>query len=272
VSTRSNRSEPDSDFDALFSAPADRFIAVRDELAARAQAAGRRDLAIRLKSMKRPPTVVWLANALAREAPKIVQSLLDASVKLRKAYSSNDQKGIRDATQQRHQALSDALRHGRRILTNAGHGLATERRLTKTLIGASMDDAQATLLAEGRLVREIEPPRLGGELVNSYPAPTKKRPAEHDRPAEREAKRRQREFAKELRSAEQTAEKAKRVAQQAAKIASRHAESAAAAQQAAESAKARARELRSVADQRLTDAEALRRRAGSGAEDRSKLH
>jgi hypothetical protein len=52
------------------SSPADRFVAVRNELAARVKAAGYQNLAIRLRSMKRSPMAVWLANALAREAPK----------------------------------------------------------------------------------------------------------------------------------------------------------------------------------------------------------
>jgi hypothetical protein len=270
VSSRSKRSEPDPDFDALFSAPADRFIAVRDELAARAKSTGRQDLAIRLKSMKRPPVVVWLANALAREAPEVIQSLLDAGVKLRNAYSSNDQKSIREATQERHRALGDAIRHGRQILTNAGYSLATERRLGRVLMGASMDAAQGKLLAAGRLAHEIEPPRLGSELFDLYPAPKEKRPSKHDRAAELETKSRERARAKELRSAERAVAKAKRAAQQAAKAASRLAENAVAAQRAAESAEARARELQSVADQRQTDVDALRR-ATSRADNRSKL-
>src|SRR5262249_27717005 len=160
VSPRSKHLEPDPELDVLFSTPSDQFVAVRNELAAKAQAAGRHDLAIRLKSVKRPSMVVWLANAVAREAPQAIRSLLDAGAKLRNAYSSNDRQGIRDATEERHQALREALRHGKQILAKAGHSRGTERRLTEILMAAAMDTAQARLLLEGRLAQEIEPPRL----------------------------------------------------------------------------------------------------------------
>jgi hypothetical protein len=159
----------------------------------------------------------------------------------------------------RRQALADALGHARQILIRAGHGPATERQLTKTLMGASMNPAQAKLLTEGRLLQEIEPPRLGGAPGDSYPTPKVKRALKHDRAAEREAKTRERARAKELRSAERAADSAARVAREATKSARRHSERAAAAQRSAEGAEARARELHSVADQRRAEVEALRR-------------
>jgi hypothetical protein len=71
----------------LYSSPADRFVAVRNELAARVKAAGYQNLAIRLRSMKRSPVTVWLADALAREAPTGTQSLHQARANLRKPDS-----------------------------------------------------------------------------------------------------------------------------------------------------------------------------------------
>jgi hypothetical protein len=71
----------------LSSSPADRFVAVRNELAARVKAAGYQNLAIRLRSMKRSPMAVWLADALAREGQKVIQSLHEARVTLRKPDS-----------------------------------------------------------------------------------------------------------------------------------------------------------------------------------------
>jgi hypothetical protein len=79
-------------------APADPFVAVRNELAARAKAAGYQNLAIRLRSMKRSPMAVWLANALAREAPKVIQSLHEDSANLRKADSGESDNGIHGAS------------------------------------------------------------------------------------------------------------------------------------------------------------------------------
>jgi len=86
------------------SAPADPFVAVRNELAARAKAAGYQNLAIRLRSMKESPMTVWLANTLAREAPKIVQLLREASVNLRKADAGESENGIHGASASSHKA------------------------------------------------------------------------------------------------------------------------------------------------------------------------
>jgi hypothetical protein len=59
-----------------FSSPTNRFVAVRNELAARAKAAGHENIAIRLRSMKQPPMVFRLADKLGREVPKMIQTLL----------------------------------------------------------------------------------------------------------------------------------------------------------------------------------------------------
>ena len=103
------------------SAPADPFVAVRNELAARAKAAGYQNLAIRLRSMKRSPMAVWLANALAREAPKVIQSLHEASANLRKADSGESDNGIRCEHEQ-HQALGKAARRHGKQPNGIAHG------------------------------------------------------------------------------------------------------------------------------------------------------
>jgi hypothetical protein len=103
-----------------FSPPADPFVAVRNVLAARAKAAGYQNLAIRLRSMKRSPMAVWLANALAREAPKVIHSLREPGTNFRKADSGEGENGIHGAKHEQHQAPGEARRrHGKQILTHA---------------------------------------------------------------------------------------------------------------------------------------------------------
>jgi hypothetical protein len=103
------------------SSPADRFVAVRNELAARVKAAGYQNLAIRLRSMKRSPMAVWLANALAHETPKVIQSLHEASANLRKADSGESDNGIHGASTssikrsvKRRDAMENSLTESRR--------------------------------------------------------------------------------------------------------------------------------------------------------------
>ena len=90
----------------LCSSPADRFVAVRNELAARVKAAGYQNLAIRLRSMKRSPMAVWLANALASEAPKVILSLHEARANLRKPDSGSK---VRRHLRCEHEKRRDAM-------------------------------------------------------------------------------------------------------------------------------------------------------------------
>jgi hypothetical protein len=102
----------------LYSSPADRFVAVRNELAARAKAAGYQNLAIRLRSVKRSPMAVWLANALAREAPNVIHSLANPGPNFRKADCGEGENGIHGAKHEQHHP-SARRRHGKQILTHA---------------------------------------------------------------------------------------------------------------------------------------------------------
>ena len=140
---------------------------MRKELAAKARERGRNDLAIRIAATKRPSPVVWLANSVAREFPEDITAVLDAGEAVRSAYASGDVAAIRDATQRRQQAASAALRRARTILERTGGSSANERRLAKTLLGASIDPPQAALLAKGRLEHEVEPPALEGVFAEA---------------------------------------------------------------------------------------------------------
>jgi hypothetical protein len=80
-----------------FSSPTNRFVAVRNELAARAKAAGHENIAIRLRSMKQPPMVFRLADKLGREVPKMIQSLLHPASSFATPTTSRTRRTVDDA-------------------------------------------------------------------------------------------------------------------------------------------------------------------------------
>ncbi|MGH7805250.1 MAG: hypothetical protein ACREQJ_12960, partial [Candidatus Binatia bacterium] len=77
----------ESEIDELFTKPPGEFTAARNALAAKAKAAGRRDLAIRIGGMRKPTANLWLVNQIARRHPKEIAALLDAAEELRAAQA-----------------------------------------------------------------------------------------------------------------------------------------------------------------------------------------
>jgi hypothetical protein len=245
--------------DRLFTTPPDRFVAVRDELAREARAAGREDLAIRLKALRRPNAVTWLANALARRHRDAVERVLDEGRALREAYANGDRDAIRETTGRRRRALADAIRLGRGM-GGEGGGRLDERRLADILLAASLDEAAAKRLLGGRLDREIELPAFEG--LGGAPAEPRKReaPARTETAARRDtAKERARAAAEKARrrALAREAATAERAAARAEAAAERLEEKAARARERAERARARADEARSVAAERRSRLEAV---------------
>ena len=227
---------------------------MRKELAAKARERGRKDLAIRIAATKRPSPVVWLANAVAREFPEDITAVLDAGEAVRNAYASGDVAAIRDATQRRQQAVSAALRRARTILERTGGSSANERRLAKTLLGASIDPPQAALLAKGRLEYEIEPPALEGVFaeaprIEKMAAEKAARTEKHDRDAAKAEASSRKAHEAALRTQRREAEHAAERADRAEAAAAEKRAEAERAREAAVAAEAEARQARAVAEE-----------------------
>jgi len=246
------------EIDTLFATPPERFVAVRKELAEAAREKGKGDLAIRIKSMKRPSPVVWLANALAREHGDEIGEVLDAGGEIRKAYASGEVDRVRQATQRRQQAIAAVLRLARAIRADAG---ATERKLARLLLAASIDEPQGELLKRGRLEHEVEPPPLEGLLGTAPKLQSRAKPAAGRRSAAAAAAQ-EKAHTKALRQREKAVERAEETAARAEELAAKKRAEVAEAQEAAHQAGVAAREARSAVDEARRELETLRKSAG----------
>ena len=75
----------ESELDGLYALPLEQFTKARNDLAARLRKAHQDDVAAAVRALKKPSTVAWVANRLARDQPKQVDALLQAAEQLRDA-------------------------------------------------------------------------------------------------------------------------------------------------------------------------------------------
>ena len=151
----------EEELDRLYALPLNEFTAARDELAKRLKAEGERDLADRVKGLRKPTVAVWLVNQLAREREVDVKRLLKAGEALGKAQATA--KGFGDARRDEQHALERLASAAR----EAGVGPQAAERAIQTLRAASLTGEGRDLLKRGRLTEELEPP--GFEALAGMP-------------------------------------------------------------------------------------------------------
>jgi hypothetical protein len=151
------RSETDGIAGELYLVPPAGFVAARDELVRQAHAAGNRELARELRSLRRPTRSAWLVNLLARHERAPMERLFALGRDLRDAQTRLDAPRLRRLAAQRQQMIADLLDRGRRRATEAGVQPA-ERVLSEveaTLHAALVDMAASFTVLSGRLVRPM---------------------------------------------------------------------------------------------------------------------
>ena len=135
----------ESELDGLYALPLAQFTKARNDLAARLRKAHQDDVAAAVRALKKPSTVAWVANSLAREQPKQVDALLQAAEQLRDAQQrSLGGKASAEEVGEASAAEREALRG---LLTSARTALGA--RATATAARAAVAD-----LARGRDRRE----------------------------------------------------------------------------------------------------------------------
>lgn len=148
----------------LYSLPLEQFTAARDGLAEAMRAEERNDEAEKVRKLRKPSVAAWALNRASRRNPDLVQSLLESHRLLRESRSVVDM-----------QAASEARRHYISVLVEAAVGelradgrpdsLQTRDRINSTLLAVATDPDGEAQLADGRLVRELEPSGTGwGEM------------------------------------------------------------------------------------------------------------
>jgi hypothetical protein len=150
------------ELDELYALPLDAFTKARNDLASRLRKAHQSALADDVKALKKPSVVAWAANRLARDNPKQVDALLQASESLRDAQqraiagtASADE--VNDAATAERDAIRVLLASARSLLNSP----TQIEKLAQTLRAASIDGAARPLLQRGRLSEEMKASGFG---------------------------------------------------------------------------------------------------------------
>ncbi|MEU3556340.1 hypothetical protein [Streptomyces fragilis] len=126
---------------------------MRDERAARARAEGDRELAKRIKALRKPTLSAWACNLLVRERKEETEPLLRLGEALRQAHLDLDGGVLRDLSRQQHLLVSALARQAVELTAAAGHrvGEGAREEVEGTLRAVLADPGAAAAWAEGRL-------------------------------------------------------------------------------------------------------------------------
>lgn len=158
----------ESRIDALYALQLERFTPERDALARSLLSEGDRAAADRVKTLRKPVVAAWALNALAREDPEAIAELEDLGRRLRDAHrramSGGDVGPFRETTDERRALVARlAARAGGFLQPEGARAAAKDDAIAATLDAAVVDEAAATALRAGRLVRPLRPPAGFGE-------------------------------------------------------------------------------------------------------------
>jgi hypothetical protein len=145
----------------LYGLPLEEFTPARDALAKELKAAGRKDEAAEVKSLRKPSLAAWALNRAARDHPDAIERLRATGADLRAAQEealSGDAGRLRDAGRALSEEIdrvaalaADALRDAGRPAT-----AAQQEKLAATLRTAAIDAAAGDVLARGVLVDDLD--------------------------------------------------------------------------------------------------------------------
>jgi hypothetical protein len=151
------------DIDTLFQLPLAEFSAARNALAAKLKKAGNAEAASQVKSLTKPSAPAWAVNQLFWKHRSILDRLLDAGQRFRKAQAAQlagKTVDIREPLEARRAALADLSARAAKILAEAGSAAApdTMRRVTTTLEALSTYAGVPDTPQAGRLTDDVQPP------------------------------------------------------------------------------------------------------------------
>ncbi|MFJ5036605.1 hypothetical protein [Streptomyces parvulus] len=203
----------ESVLDELYATPPPEFTARREERAAAARTAGRKEDARLIHAARRPTLAAWAANLLARSEPEESRRFLELGRELREAHRSLDPAGLRELSAQRRRIVTALSRQAAGLADEAGHRLSQGalREVEATLRAVLADPEAAERWSGARLAVSLTPPsEFPSDTAPAAPAkpgppgePAPARSRAEDELADRRRKRRE-----ELAGAEQDAERA----------------------------------------------------------------
>ena len=160
---------------ALYGLPLEEFTARRNTLAKDLKAAGDRDAAALVGSLKKPKQSAWVLNRLARTEPDTIGELLTTADRL---SESGSRAAIREATDRRHDLVRRLMKSAEVELAEGGRNpSATTLEEVRRTLYAAVDEDDRELLRSGTLTEPIEAAGFGsewslGEATDPEPEPT----------------------------------------------------------------------------------------------------
>jgi len=170
-------------------APAE-FIAARG--ARVTDVAGDRDLAARVKELRRPAPAAYVVNLLVRQRRDDLEQLLDLGVELRAAQAALDRTEITRLAKERRTRVTSLARAGGELAVAAGQNAppAVVDAVAATLDAGLADPEAAAAVRTGRLLRPLETigfepvdlaeavavPEAGSRAAEKRAAPVRTRP------------------------------------------------------------------------------------------------
>ena len=166
----------------LYALSPDDFTAARNARAA----ASARELAGRVKALRKPTVAAWALNQLARRRGKDVERLVAAGQELRAAQeellAGGDRKAFQSAAVKEREHVAKLAGEATKIVSEAGERAspALKEKISETLHAAALDEDTAEELRAGRLVREREAIGGFGGVMAAAPARGRGRKAAGD--------------------------------------------------------------------------------------------
>lgn len=253
----------------LYGLPLEEFTPARDALAKELKAAGRKDEAAEVKSLRKPTLAAWALNRAARDHPDAVEQLRAAGADLRAAQDealSGDAGRLREAGR----ALSDEIERvgglAADALRDAGRPAtaAQQEKFAGTLRTAAIDAAAGAVLARGVLVDDLDATGFtllasgSGDLSTPASSSSARKPKANKKPSK--------DVLEAVEAARRELRRCDAYADTAATRARRKADRAEAAAKRAAEAQREADEARAAAEDAAGEAEAARRRAAEAAD------
>lgn len=146
--------------DELYRLRPEEFTAVRDQRSAEAVAAGDRELARRIKELRRPTLSAWVSNLLVRRKPDEARALTGLGEGLRQAHRDLDGGRLRELSRQQRDLVAALSQQARELAAEAGHQVSDEalREVEATLHAVLADPRAAEEWAAGRLAKPLTGP------------------------------------------------------------------------------------------------------------------
>ncbi|MFI5955001.1 hypothetical protein [Cryptosporangium sp. NPDC051539] len=158
--------------DELYGLDPGQFTAVKTAREKAARAAGDRDLAAQIKSLRKPSMSAWLTNQMVRTRGDQIEPLLALGEKLRELQASVSADQLRELTQQRHRLVYAVAQEARSLGHERGVAVTdtVARELEQTLHAALGDPDAADAVRTGRLVSGLQYAGFG-PLGSATPKP-----------------------------------------------------------------------------------------------------